>query len=192
VEELHKELPELPHTKRRRFVAMYGLRDDTAEILCAEAGLAFYFERLVAEGVEPVFASNWVAVEVLRILKEQALNIEDFKLTPEQLALLLRRVMEKVVSASTAKEIFEEMFATGKSADDIISAKGLTQISDTDALQKVVEKVVSDNPDIVHKYLAGKTNLFGALMGQIMKETKGKANPQMVSELLKKEIGNRI
>jgi aspartyl-tRNA(Asn)/glutamyl-tRNA(Gln) amidotransferase subunit B len=132
-----------------------------------------------------------VAVEVLRILKEQALAIEDFKMTPETTASLLRRVMENVVSASVAKEIFDEMFASGKLPDEIIENKGLRQISDTSALQQVVEKVIADNPSIVEKYLAGKTNLFGALMGQIMKATEGKANPQMTSEMLKKELGNR-
>jgi aspartyl-tRNA(Asn)/glutamyl-tRNA(Gln) amidotransferase subunit B len=191
LEQVKRGLPELPDVKRERFVRMYGLREDTAEILCGDASIAFYYERLVSEGVEPVFASNWVAVEVLRILKEQALAIEDFKMTPETTASLLRRVMENVVSASVAKEIFDEMFASGKLPDEIIENKGLRQISDTSALQQVVEKVIADNPSIVEKYLAGKTNLFGALMGQIMKATEGKANPQMTSEMLKKELGNR-
>ncbi|NQS97425.1 MAG: Asp-tRNA(Asn)/Glu-tRNA(Gln) amidotransferase subunit GatB [candidate division Zixibacteria bacterium] len=189
--EIRRGMPELPAPKRERFTADYSLREDIAAVLCAERPLADYFEAVTEYGVEPAAAANWITGEVLRIAKGKGISIEELPVDPEATALLLKRISEKVISASIAKEIFAEMVETGASADRIIESKGLKQISDEDELLNIVRKVLDDNQPMVEKYLAGKTKLFGAFMGQVMKATKGKANPQLVNEILRGELGKR-
>jgi aspartyl-tRNA(Asn)/glutamyl-tRNA(Gln) amidotransferase subunit B len=181
-------MAELPRAKRLRFVQQYNLRPDIAGVLCLDKQVADYYEKVVQNGGESVLAGNWVSGEVLRILKEKNLEISDFPVTAENTAVLLRRVAGNVISAGIAKEVFAEMVEKNKSADQIIAEKGLKQISDQNELINIVRKILDENKSLVEKYLAGNLNLFGAFMGKVMKETGGKANPQMVNEILKEVL----
>ena len=186
--EIRQGMPELPCAKRNRFTSEYGLREDIAAVLCAERPLADYFETGVANGYEPVQFANWILGETLRILKENNQGIEDFPIKPTATGSLLEKVSSGQISGSMAKDVYYEMYTTGKSADEIIESKGLKQISDEDELLNIVRKVLEGNQPMVEKYRAGKTKLFGAFMGQVMKATRGKANPQMVNKLLRGEL----
>ncbi|HEY4706668.1 MAG TPA: Asp-tRNA(Asn)/Glu-tRNA(Gln) amidotransferase subunit GatB [Thermodesulfobacteriota bacterium] len=189
VEGLRATLPELPQAKRERFISLYGIPAYDAGVLTSSRDLADYYEEAVKETGEPKVSSNWVMGEVLRLLKEDNRDIKDCPVTPRGVAEIIKLVKSGQISGKTAKEVFEEMYRTGKSAADIVQAKGLTQISGEDELASIVDGIIKANPDNVERYRSGKTTLFGFFVGEAMKATRGKANPQVINRLLKEKLG---
>jgi aspartyl-tRNA(Asn)/glutamyl-tRNA(Gln) amidotransferase subunit B len=188
IEDVRRRLPELPTARKDRFVHEYGIPDYDARILTEEHGIADYYESCVRAGVDPKQASNWVMGEVLRVLKDQQIGVEDFAVGPDRLTQLLRLIKDGTISGTIAKTIFEEMLTSGAGPEDIVQKRGLVQIRDERAIEQIIERVVAAHSAEVERYRSGKTNLLGFFVGQVMKETKGKANPQIVNDLLKTKL----
>jgi len=183
------ELPELPEARRDRLIAEYAIPAYDADLLTETRGLADYFETAARASGNAKAASNWIKGELLRTMKDRAIAIEQVPLTPEALAGLVKSVDRGAISNSVAKDVFAKMFDSARSADDIIAAEGLAQIGDADALLGIVRDAVAANPDAVAQIKKGRNNAFGFLVGHVMKASAGKANPRVVTELLKKELG---
>ncbi|MFC1987637.1 Asp-tRNA(Asn)/Glu-tRNA(Gln) amidotransferase subunit GatB [Chloroflexota bacterium] len=199
VEKIRSKLPELPEVRRERFMAEYGLPLYDANLLTSSKEMADYEEEFVAQAQPtslpkpdiPKLGSNWLLGEVSRIMNTDSIDIIDFKkkVSPDMLVKLVTMSLEGVVNAGTAKSVLEEMYNTGKNADEIISQRGLSQISDTAAIEKEVVTVIENNKVAMADYRAGKEQALKFLVGQVMKATRGRANPQLVGELLKKKLG---
>lgn len=189
VQEIRDSLPELPDAKRERLVQEMGLSEYDAGIITGSRALADFFDQVVAEYNEPKMVANWIMGEFLRLLNANNLEVAESKVKPRSLAALLKAQAEGTISGKMAKTVFEEMFETGKEPGTIIKEKGMVQISDEGALAAVVEKVIAANPQSVEDYKAGKEKAIGFLVGQVMKETKGQANPGLVNKLLKDKLG---
>lgn len=190
-EEILKQLPELPDARRKRFINDYKLPAYDAEILTSSRQLADYYEEILPVTDDYKSASNWVMTEVLKIVNDEKISLEQFRVKPESLGRLIKMIADNTISGKIAKEIFPEMVASGKSPEEIVKEKNLLQISDTSELEKAVDKIIELSPKDVKDYLSGKEKVIGFLVGQVMKETKGKANPQIVNEILKSKL-NRI
>ncbi len=188
IEEIRSRLPELPDAKRERFVSEYGLPEQDADILTGERPVAEWFERSLAAGGQSKAVSNWMMVELMRLLNEENKSIEACLLRPEQLAGMLTLIDNGTISGKIAKTVFAEMEKSGKDAEAIVKDKGLVQISDQSAIEKAVEDVIARNPNEVERFRAGEEKLIGFFVGQVMKKTKGKANPTIVNDLLKKKL----
>ncbi len=186
IEEIEKTLPELPDVKKERFKQVYGLPEYDAEVLTSEKELAEYFERVVKWGSDAKLASNWLMSEVLRKLNQQKQEITACPITPKDLAELLQLIQKGTISGKIAKVVFEEMYSSGKPASQIVREKGLVQITDQAVLEKIAQKIIESYPKEVEQYKAGKEKLLGFFVGQMMKQTKGKANPQLVNKIFKK------
>jgi aspartyl-tRNA(Asn)/glutamyl-tRNA(Gln) amidotransferase subunit B len=188
IEAAGADLPELPWDKRERFVEQYGLTDYDAGVLTANRSSADYFES-VADGVKDTkLAANWVMGELAGALNKGGTEVEDSPVNAESLAGLLVRIEDGTISGKIAKEVFEAMWAGEGSADQVIESRGLRQITDTSAIQTVIEQVLADNPAQLEQFRSGKDKLFGFFVGQVMKATQGKANPAQVNELLRKAL----
>ena len=191
IEAVRKTLPELPDAKRQRFIDEYGLKEADAEILTVGRALADYFEVVAANtSAKPQTAANWVIGDLSGLLNKESLEIEASRIAAESLAGLLDRIEDNTISGKIAKEVFEAMWAGEGSADEIIDAKGLKQITDTGAIESIVDAVIEANPSQVAEYKAGKDKLIGYFVGQVMKETGGKANPGQVNQILKQKLGS--
>ena len=178
-------LPELPDVKKQRFTAQYGLSAYDAGVLTTSRELADHYEATVAAlGGEPKLCANWVMGDFSAFLNKDNRDIADSPVNATQLAGLLRRIQDRTISGKIAKEVFEAMWAGEGDADAIIEKRGLRQITDTSAIEKVIDDVIAANPDQLAQYRAGKDKLFGFFVGQVMKLSKGKANPQQVNDLL--------
>jgi aspartyl-tRNA(Asn)/glutamyl-tRNA(Gln) amidotransferase subunit B len=188
VERVRNGLPELPMVKLQRYQQELGLSAYDAGVLSAERPLAEYFEMLVSLYDNPKICSNWVMGEVSGALKDKNITIVDCPVSPELLAGILQRIDDNTISGKIAKVVFEEIWQTGKSADQVIEEKGLKQVTDTGAIAAIVAEVIAANPGQVADYQAGKDKLMGFFVGQVMKASKGKANPGMVNALLKKKL----
>ena len=188
IEKIRRTLPELPDAKKGRFIAEYGLPSYDAGVLTGSRGLADYFEECVKHFPEPKTVSNWVMGSLLATLKAQNKTIEQSPVSPERVAELLRLIDSGLISGKIAKTVFDEMVSSGKPPETIVREKGLVQVTDTDAIVDVVKQVLTEHPKEVSDYKAGKSKLFGFFVGQVMKATRGKANPKMVNEILKKMI----
>ena len=191
VEAIRKTLPELPLERAKRFIKEFGIPEYDAYVLVQEKKLANYFESCIREGAAPKLASNWIQNELLALLNVKNIAIDECLVSPHALAGLIRLVEKGIVSGKTAKDVFQEMAATGKTADVIVKEKGLTQVSDTGLIEKAVEKAIAANPTAVAEFKAGKQKALGALVGAVMKETGGKANPKVVNEILINKLGTR-
>jgi aspartyl-tRNA(Asn)/glutamyl-tRNA(Gln) amidotransferase subunit B len=189
IEEVRRALPELPDARLQRFVAEYGLPEYDAGVLTSSKALADYYEACVKRYPKPKVVSNWIMVELLRALNRDGIEVEQARLAPEHLAELLSLVDDGTISTSMAKTVFEAMYETGQPAAAIVAERGLRQISDEGVLLAAIDKVLADNPKEVADYRAGKAKLFSFFMGQVMKATQGKANPQTVSRLLRDKLG---
>jgi aspartyl-tRNA(Asn)/glutamyl-tRNA(Gln) amidotransferase subunit B len=190
VDEIQAGLPELPEERRQRYVDGLGLPVYDAGVLTGDRATGEYFETaLEAYAGDPKILSNWVIGEVFRVVNETGVTITDGPVTPAMLAALLEAVDEGVVSQSKAKDVFQAMVDTGRPAQDIIAERGLRQISDEERLEGVLDEVVGDNPQAVQDYLAGKDAAIGYLMGQVMRVTRGQANPGLVRRLLVGRLG---
>jgi len=179
----------LPAQKRARFVQQYGLREYDAQVLTLTRAAAEYFERAAAAAEDPRAAANWVMGELMGALKAEGREIADSPVRPEELGELVNLVSRGEISGKLAKEIFAKMFATGESARRIIEREGLRQISDPEALARIIDEVLAANPKQVEQYKGGKSGVLGFLVGRVMKATRGQANPQTVNELLKHKLG---
>jgi aspartyl-tRNA(Asn)/glutamyl-tRNA(Gln) amidotransferase subunit B len=191
IAEMRKALPELPKEKKERFKSEYKLPEYDARILTTSPLIADYFEegvRAYGDREKAKVVSNWVMGEVLRVLKGDDLGIRNLTVTPEHLARMLKLIDSGVISGKIAKQVFEEMYQSGKTPEEIVKEKGLTQVTDESELSSVIDRICAANPDLVENYRKGKEKLFGFFVGEVMKETKGKANPKLVNELLKKKL----
>jgi aspartyl-tRNA(Asn)/glutamyl-tRNA(Gln) amidotransferase subunit B len=188
LEECRASLPELPDAKRARYEAM-GLTAYNAAVLTAEAETAFWFEDLLAEGVDAKQGSNWLMSELFGALNKLGKTLDESPVSPKQAAELLGLVADGTISGSIAKQVFEIMLETGQGAADIVEEKGLKQTSDTGAIEAEIAKIMAANEDKVAEYRSGKDKLFGFFVGQTMKAMQGKANPQIINDLLKKTLG---
>lgn len=186
--EIKENMPELPQVKRLRFKEEYSLSNDEISVLTQDKSLADFFEECAKLYFNPKIVSNWVKGEVLANLSAHNQQVENSKLTPAGLASLLKLIDEGKISVRLAKEVLTEIFATGKSPEKIVEEKGMVQISGEEELTGIIEEVLIANPQPVAEYKAGKTKALGFLVGQVMKATKGKANPAMVNQLLRKKL----
>ncbi len=191
ITDIKATLPELPNEKRDRFVNELGLSLYDASVLTSSRELATYFESLLAAtgGNDPKQCANWVIVELSGALNKDSMDITESPVSAEQLAGVLNRISDNTISGKIAKTVFEALWkGEGKDADAIIENKGLKQVTDTGAIEAMVDEVLANNPDQVQQYRDGKEQLLGFFVGQIMKASKGKANPAQVNELLKKKL----
>ena len=183
-------MPELPAARRRRFVEQYAIPEYDAGVLTESAGLADYFEAVAAAAGNPKGASNWVMGELLRVMNERGHDPRTQPLQAERLAGLIKLIDNGTISSSIGKDVFAKMYESARSADEIVAGEGLAQIGDESALLEIIRGMIAANPDAVAQYRAGKMQAFGFLVGQVMKASKGKANPKLANELLKKELGS--
>ena len=184
-DELRSLLPELPEAKKQRFISQYGQDNESATTLTSSRELADYYEQLVAlAACEARLATNWMTGDVLGALNKAGLEINASPVSPERLAGLLKRIADNTISGKTAKQVFTMMWDSEDSADSIIEREGLVQITDTGAIEAIIDAVIAANPVAVEQFQAGKEKALGALVGQIMKQTQGKANPAEVNKLL--------
>lgn len=188
VEDIRRSLPELPDARQARLMKDYGLSDYDAGVITASRAMADYFDATVAAGADAKAAANWLMGELSRHLNAAGREIDDCPVAPGQLAALIDLLAKGTVSGKIAKTVFEEMWASGKDAAVIVKEQGLVQISDEGAVVAVVEKVIAANPQSVADFKAGKERALGFLVGQIMKETKGRANPEVVNKLLRERL----
>jgi aspartyl-tRNA(Asn)/glutamyl-tRNA(Gln) amidotransferase subunit B len=182
-------LPELPEARMQRFIQEYGLPEYDANLLTQTRGVADYFEAVARASGNAKAASNWIMGEVLRTMKERGVEIEGVSLTANALAGLIHLVDRGTISSSVAKDVFARMIESGRTAADIVESEGLAQNSDADALVGFVRDAIAASPDAVEQVRRGRNNAFGFLVGHVMKASKGKANPKVVNDLLKKELG---
>jgi aspartyl-tRNA(Asn)/glutamyl-tRNA(Gln) amidotransferase subunit B len=188
LEQVRRSMPELPAEKMARFLRDYGITRYDAGVLTATRALADYFEAVVKAGSPAKAAANWISVELLRRLKDAGKDISACSVEPSALADLLARVERGEITAASGKKVFSAMFDTGKRPADIIAAEGLAQITDTNAIEKIARDLVAKNPDNVAKYRTGNEGVFKFFVGQVMRETRGQANPQAVNEILKRVL----
>ncbi|MGY9007209.1 MAG: Asp-tRNA(Asn)/Glu-tRNA(Gln) amidotransferase subunit GatB [Candidatus Pelagibacterales bacterium] len=189
IDDLKKDLPELPDEKKARFVEQYKISDYDAEVLTSDRLTSEYFEK-VAKNRNAKLAVSWVASELFAILNKLNLTIEKSPVNSDQLGDLIDEIENGIISNRAAKEVFEEMCESSKSVKEIINDKGLVQISDTTEIEKFIDQVLIENPDNVQKYKEGKTKLLGFFIGEVMKATKGKANPGLLNQIVKKKLDN--
>jgi len=189
IEGIRKVLPELPDEAIRRLTGKYGLSTYDANILTMNPETLAFFDECVREFPDAKQVSNWLMGEMTRLLNQHNMEIREAKIKPRQLAVLLKLIADGTISGKIAKTVFEDMFATGKDPEVIIKEKGLLQISDLSAIEPIIEQVIADNPKAVEDYRGGKAKALGALVGQVMKLTGGKANPEVVNRLLTEKLG---
>jgi len=184
VEQIRNQLPELPDAKKQRFMESFGLSTYDAEVLVADKQVAEYFEEVVAAKADPKLVCNWISGELMRLMNENKVDIRNVGIPAKSLASLIQFLQEGSISGKIAKTVFEEMVQSGKDPATIIDVRGLKQVSDEGALRGLLETLLSNNPKQVEQFRAGKTQIKGFFVGQVMKETKGQANPQIVNQLL--------
>jgi len=188
VEQIRGEMPELPGAKRARFIQDYGLSAYDAGVLTSTRALASYFEAVVQAGANAKNAASWISVELLRRLNDAGKTIEECPVAPKALAELLGVVERGEITAASGKKVFSEMFDTGKKAAEIIAAGGMAQITDSGTIETIARAIVAKSPDNVAKYKSGNEGVFKFFVGQVMRETKGQANPQMVNDIVKRAL----
>jgi aspartyl-tRNA(Asn)/glutamyl-tRNA(Gln) amidotransferase subunit B len=188
LEEIQKNLPELPSARKSRFKSQYNLPEYDIEILTTEKEWADYFEETAKYTNDFKSISNWFMTEILKIINEEKISIKDFVIKPEWIAELINSINNQTISGKIAKEVFNEMLSSAEPPSEIIKKKGLVQITDENEILKVVTKVLNENQKQVEQYLSGKEKVFAHFVGQVMKETKGKANPSLVNRILKEEL----
>ncbi len=189
IQEMRAVLPELPDAKKERFISQFGLKSYDASVLVAEKENADYFEAVVDGGRDPKLCANWVISELFGHLNKASISVGDSPVSPDALGGLIDLIGDGSISGRTAKEVFEEMFETGKPAAAIVDEKGLKQISDTGALEAIIDDLITNNDRQVTQFREGNEKVLGWFVGQVMKATKGQANPGMVNQLLRKKLG---
>lgn len=187
VDKIKASLPELPDDKKARYVKEYGLSDYDAAVLTSDKAFTEYYET-VAKAVDPKLASNWITAELFGRLNKLEKSIEESPVSAAALTGLLKLIADNTISGKIAKDVLDKMIETGKDAANIVEEEGLQQVTDTGAIEKVIQEVIAANPDKVAEYKSGKDKLFGFFVGQVMKVSGGKANPAAVNDLLKKAL----
>lgn len=187
-EDIRKSIPELPDSRKARYMADWGLSSYDAEQLTVTRGVADYFEQTVQAGADAKLAANWITGDLMGYLNSENLEIHQTKATPDLLAGMIALIQKGTISSKIAKTVFKEIVETGKEAAKIVEEKGLVQISDEGAIRSEVVKVIQANPQSIEDFKNGKDRALGFLVGQVMKATKGKANPQMVNEMIREEL----
>ncbi len=187
ITEIKATLPELPDQKKHRFMKDFGLSLYDSTVLIAEKTRAEYFES-AANDSDPKLAANWILNELIGLLNKDGRDITESPIKAKQIGGLIALIQDNTISGKIAKEVFADMYATGNDAAKIVESKGLKQITDTGAIEAIIDKIIAANPDNVAGYKAGKDKLFGFFVGQVMKETGGKANPAIINDLLKKKL----
>lgn len=184
IAETKAALPEMPSIKRERFINVYGLKEKEVDIIVDDKLLSHYYEELVNAGANPKTSANWVLGDILRTLNDKNLTSADITIKPSALFELLKLIDDGKISTTAGKEIFDEMFTSGKSAEELVKEKGLSQISDTSELENMIKEILNSNPKSIQDFKEGKQQASGFLMGQLMKASKGKANPKLAKEML--------
>jgi aspartyl-tRNA(Asn)/glutamyl-tRNA(Gln) amidotransferase subunit B len=190
VAEWAASLPELPAQRRERFVRDYGLPEYDAKVLAADKAVGDYFELAARRCPNPKAVSNWMMSDVMRTLSEKDISITAFSIPPEALAELVGLTEAKAINSNTAREVFSIMLAEGGRAGEIVAARGLAQVSDAGAIEKVVDQVIAENAKVIEDFRSGKAAAFKFLVGQVMRLSKGKANPQMAGDMLQRKLSN--
>ena len=188
VDEIRKSLPELPGEKKDRFVRQYQIPEYDAEILTSTKAMANYYEECVRLLPEPKTVSNWMMGDLLKELKRDEREIDQCPVTPRHLSEMLSMVKAGTISGKIAKDVFEEMYQTGERPETIVKEKGWNQILDEGEIERAISKAMETNPKQVEDYRNGKDKLFGFFVGEVMKQTQGKANPKLVNDILKKKL----
>jgi len=188
VERVRAQMPELPDEMRGRFIEQLGLSEYDAGVMTQSREFAAFFEEATSAAGDAKAVANWMQSDFSRLLNEHTMSVSESRITPGSLARLVALIKDGTISGKTAKDIFDEMFATGRSPDEIVKQKGLTQISDESELLRAIDEVIAASPQVVESYKAGKTKAAGSLVGQVMKATGGRANPQLVNQLLTKRL----
>ncbi len=188
IEAVRAELPELPNAKRERFVSQYELSEYDAGVIASSRQMADFFEEVVAICKDAKLSSNWVTVDLQAVLNKQDLEIENSPISAERLGGLIARIKDKTISSKIAKTIFEAMLESPHTADEIIESQGLKQVTDSGAIEKLVDEVIANNPEQVEQYRSGKEKVFAFFIGQAMKASRGKANPEQLNTLLKQKL----
>jgi aspartyl-tRNA(Asn)/glutamyl-tRNA(Gln) amidotransferase subunit B len=188
IEQIRTQLVEMPDARRQRFISQFCLPEQDADLLTSERAIAEWFEHAVKLGGDPKGVSNWMMGDLMRLLNEENRPFEECPLRSAQLVEMLVLIDKGTISGKIAKTVFEEMYKTGKDADTIVKEKGLVQVSDESEIEKVVDDILQKNPKELERFRAGEEKLLGFFAGQVMKATKGKANPKMVNEILKKKL----
>jgi aspartyl-tRNA(Asn)/glutamyl-tRNA(Gln) amidotransferase subunit B len=188
IRKVRDSLPELPQETFQRFKRLYALDDYYCEILTEERAVAQYFDQAVTSHNNPAAIANWITTELFGKLNREGTTLERCPISPEQLARLVELIDTEVISGKIAKTVFEEMFNTGATPDSVIQSRGLKQLSNPEEIEGIVAGILDANPEQVEAYRSGKTKMFGFFVGQVMKESGGKANPQLVNEILEKKL----
>ncbi|MGL4606111.1 MAG: Asp-tRNA(Asn)/Glu-tRNA(Gln) amidotransferase subunit GatB [Eubacteriaceae bacterium] len=192
IEKIKAALPELPEAKKRRYISEYKLPEYDAGVLTATGITANFFEETVKVYNEPKQISNWLMVEIPPLLKEKELTMESLPITAKQLGELLQLIKNNTISGTIGKKVLEEMFSSGKNPEEIVKEKGLAQVSDADELEKIIEKIVLDHPKSLEDIRAGNEKAYGFLTGQVMKATKGQANPQIANKIIREIVAKHL
>ena len=187
---LNNRLPELPKTRKERFVSEFNIPEYDAEILTSEKELANYFEETIKETKNYKSASNWIMGDVLKVIKDEKIPIAEIKLSAKNLGKLINLIDQNVISGKIAKEVFPEMFMSDSDPETIVKEKGLAQITDSLEIEKAVDEIIANNLKQVEEFKSGKEKVFGFFVGQVMRATKGKANPQIVNDILTKKLND--
>jgi len=188
IENLRAGLPELPQAKKARFVSDYGISEVDADTLIDSPELASLYDATAKRSKDPRAVANWLTGDFLKLVNASGTAIADSKLTPDHISGMLELIESGTINRNIAKTVFEEMFNTGKQASRIVEEKGLKQVTDTGAIEAAVAAVIAANPKEVERYRGGEEKLIGFFVGQVMRETKGKANPGVVNELLNEKL----
>ncbi|MFN3967156.1 MAG: Asp-tRNA(Asn)/Glu-tRNA(Gln) amidotransferase subunit GatB [Endomicrobiia bacterium] len=198
IEEIKKTIPLLPIQRKEKFITEYGLSEYDSKVLTSQKELADYFEESLSilkqnYSIDKVakLLSNWITTELLGKLNAENKDISQSPVSPENLAKLIKLILDQTISSKIAKDVFDEMFKTGKNPEDIVREKNLLQITDEKEINNLVEKAIKENPKAVQEYLSGKKQAFGAIVGYIMKISKGRANPRLVNEFLQKKLSEQ-
>lgn len=187
--QIKETLPELAEEKSNRFVKEYAIPEYDAKVITEDRALADYYEECISIYKEPKKISNWIMTELMRELKNDEKDLKDCPIPPKNLSSLIKMIDDGKISGKMAKDLFAEMYASGRPPDTIVKDMGLTQVSDTKVIEEAVDRVLANNPKQLEQYRSGKTALLGFFVGQVMKETKGQANPTVANEILKKKLG---
>ena len=188
IEEVLSSMPEMPTQKKERFSTQFNLNEYDADLLSADKDFADFFEEVLKFSVSPKIAANWIMGELSAELNKENLNIKDTKVSSKMLGQLISRIEDSTISGKIAKDVFTKMWSTGKDVDTIIEEEGLKQVTDDKEIESLIDEVIQNNPEQLKQYQSGKDRLFGFFVGQVMKVSKGKANPQQVNDILKVKL----
>ncbi len=189
IDDIKANMSELPDVKKERFMNEWGIAEQDADLLASERSTAEWFEETVKLGADPKAACNWIKGDFMKLLNEESIQIDESRIKPGDLVEILGLIDRGTISGKIAKTVFEEMYKTGKKAGIIVEEKGLVQMSDESGLESIIDDILVKNTDAVDKFKAGENKLMSFFVGQVMKETKGKANPKIVNEILRKKLG---